>query len=149
MTLDKIYTMQTGLSLKVSTETLQQLFIKNLNEQLLTEFGKIRCTSDLYDYLTVIVHKGAEGLINRRQQWINQKNKTELIDAQPVPFQEFCLFFWRNLDETDPDGDEWNRLIAADSFNQQLSVLLHKLRAVEQRMRQDILMGTELNFGSV
>jgi hypothetical protein len=148
MTLDKIYTLQTGVSLKVSTEALQQLITMNRNGQILSEFEKIRCTADLYDFLTVTVLHGAEDLIKRRQPWISQKNKVDLIAAQPIPFQDFCLFFWRNLDETDPDGDEWNRAIAADSFNLQLSMLLNKLRTAVQQRKKDMTLIADLNFGS-
>ena len=98
MALDKIYTLQTGVSLKVSTDTLQDLIVRDSNEKILPELGNIRCTSDLHDFLTVVVLKGANGLITRRQQWISKKNKANLIAARPVPFQDFCLFFWRNLD---------------------------------------------------
>ncbi|MBX3641162.1 MAG: hypothetical protein KIS65_06885 [Nitrosomonas sp.] len=146
MTLDKIYTLQTGVSLKVSTETLRQLIVRSRNGYILPEFEKIRCTADLYDFLTVTVVQGAEGLIKRRQPWISQKNKADLIAAQPVPFQDFCLFFWRNLDEMDPDGDEWNRAIAADSFNLQLSAVLNKLRIAVQQKKQDVTLIADLNF---
>ncbi len=148
MTLDKIYTLQTGVSLKVSTDALQQLIARNRNGHTLPEFEKIRCTADLYDFLTVTVLQGAEGLIKRRRPWISKKNQADLIAAQPVPFQDFRLFFWRNLDETDPDGDEWNRAIAADSFNLQLSTLMNKLRTAVQQKKQDMTLIADLNFGS-
>lgn len=149
MALDKIYTLQTGVSLKVSTDNLQDLIIRDNNGKVLPSLEKVRCTSDLYDFLTVIVLKGADGLITRRQQWISKKNRANLIAAQPVPFQDFCLFFWRNLDETDPDGDEWNRIIATDSFNQQLSTLLHKLRAAINKKSHEPTLMENLNFSSV
>jgi len=149
MALDKIYTLQTGVSLKVSTDNLQDLIIRNSNEKVLPKLEKIRATTDLYDFLTVIVFKGADGLITRRKQWISKKNRANLIAAQPVPFQDFCLFFWRNLDETDPDGDEWNRIIATDSFNQQLSTLLHKLRAAIRNENHKPTLMENLNFGSI
>jgi len=149
MALDKIYSLKTGVSLKVSTDALQELIIRNRNEKVLPKLEKIRCTADLYDFLTVIVLTGAEGLISRRQQWISKKNKANLISAQPVPFQDFCLFFWRNLDETDPDGDEWNRIIAADSFNQQLSTLLHKLRAAARNEYHELNVMENLSFSSI
>ena len=58
MALDKIYTLQTGVSLKVSTDTLQDLIVRDSNEKILPELGNIRCTSDLHDFLTVVVLKG-------------------------------------------------------------------------------------------
>lgn len=149
MTLDKIYSLQTGVTLKVSTEKLKRLIARDNNGQVLPAFEKIRSTADLHCYLTVTVHRGAEELIKRRQPWINPKNKADLIAARPIPFLDFCGFFWRNLDETDPDGDEWHRLIAADSFNLQLSALLNKLRIAAKRRNQEILSTADLNFGSV
>ena len=120
-----------------------------LNGRECTETGRIRCTTDLYDYLSVIVYKGANGLIKRRQQWISQQNEADLIAARPIPFQEFSSFFWRNLDENDPDGDEWIRLIADDGFYIQLSVFLNKLRAAERRILLDKPISDDLNLGSV
>jgi len=149
MSLDKIYTLNTGVSLKISTDTLQQLIAGDRNDPVLPKLEKIQCTADLYDLLTVIVLQGAEGLIKRRGQWVSKKNKTRLIAAEPVPFQDFCHFFWRNLDETDPDGDEWNRILALDSFNLQLSVLLNKLRIAVHKEDCNTNLLENLNFGSV
>lgn len=150
MSLDKIYTLQTGVSLKVSTMTLQELIANILNGKESVEIGQIRSATDLYDYLSVIVYKGAAGLIKRRQQWISQKNKADLVAARPIPFREFSSFFWRNLDENDPDGDEWLRLIADDGFYNHLGYILSKLRAVEQKMlREKNIAAADLNFGSI
>ena len=150
MSLDKIYTLQTGVSLKVSTTTLQELIANILNGKESVEIGQIRCSTDLYDYLSVIVYQGAAGLIKRRQQWVSQQNKVDLVAARPIPFREFSGFFWRNLDEIDPDGDEWNRLIADDAFYNQLSAFLNKLRAAEQEMlRGKNIAAADLTFGSI
>lgn len=151
MSLDKIYTLQTGVSLKVSTMTLQELIADVLNGREYSEIGQIRCATDLYDYLSVIVYKGAAGLIERRQQWVSQKNRADLVAARPIPLREFSSFFWRNLDENDPDGDEWIRLIADDGFYIQLSALLNRLRAVERKMLLDrnINITADLNLNSV
>ena len=96
----------------------------------------IRSTIDLYAHLSVVVCTGAEELIKRRQRWINHKIKADLIAGQPVPFNSFCNLFWRNLDEDDPDGDEWQQLIASDEFYSQLTILLHKLRIAERSLQQ-------------
>ena len=40
------------------------------------------------------------------------------------------------LDEDDPDGDEWQQLIASDEFYSQLTILLHKLRIAERNLQQ-------------
>ena len=136
MYLDKIYALQTGVSLKVSTMALQELIAKAINTRKFPELQSIRSTTDLYAYLSVVVCAGAEDLIKRRQRWINHKTKADLIAGQPVPFNIFCNLFWRNLDEDDPDGDEWQQLIASDEFYSQLTILLHKLRIAERNLQQ-------------
>lgn len=136
MCLDKIYVLQTGVSLKVSTLALQELIAKAINTRKFPELQSIRSTTDLYAYLSVVVCAGAEDLIKRRQRWINHKTKADLIAGQPVPFNTFCNLFWRNLDEDDPDGDEWQQLIASDEFYSQLTILLHKLRIAERSLQQ-------------
>jgi hypothetical protein len=136
MYLDKIYTLQTNVNLTISTLTLQELMAKALSRQDFLELESIRCTTDLYTYLSVVVYEGAEDFIKRRQRWINNKIKADLIAGRPVSFSSFCNLFWRNLDEDDPDGDEWQRLIASDRFHSQLTVLLNKLRIAERNLRQ-------------
>ena len=146
MSLDKIYTLQTGTSLKISTMALQELIANVKNGREFTKIGQIRCVTDLYDYLYVIVYKGAIGLIKRRQKWLTQKNKADLVAARPIPFREFSNFFWRNLDENDPDGDEWIQLIADEGFYVQLSAVLDGLRATEREILLDKSIATDLNF---
>ena len=146
MSLDKIYTLQTGTSLKISTMALQELIANVKNGREFTKIGQIRCVTDLYDYLSVIVYKGAIGLIKRRKKWLTQKNKADLVAARPIPFREFSNFFWRNLDENDPDGDEWIQLIADEGFYVQLSAVLDGLRATEREILLDKSIATDLNF---
>ena len=136
MYLDKIYTLQTGVSLKISTIALQKLIANAMNWQELSELENIRCTADLYAYLSVVVYEGAEDLIKRRHRWINHEIEADLIARQPVSFSSFCNLFWRSLDEDDPDGDEWQQLIASDQFYSQLAILLHKLRITERNLQQ-------------
>ena len=136
MYLDKIYALQTGVSLKVSTKALQEFITNAISTKKFSELARIRSTMDLYAYLSVVVCAGAEDLIKRRQRWINHKTKADLIAGQPVPFNTFCNLFWRNLDEDDPDGDEWQQLIASDEFYSQLTILLHKLRIAERNLQQ-------------
>ncbi len=136
MYLDKIYTLQTGVSLKISTIALQELIANAIDHCQLSELKSIRCTVDLYAYLSVVVYEGTEDLIARRHLWISPKIKTDLIARQPVSFSSFCNLFWRNLDEDDPDGDEWQQLIASDRFYSQLTVLLNKLRITERNLQQ-------------
>ena len=136
MYLDKIYVLQTGVSLKVSTMALQELIARAINTRKFPELQSIRSTTDLYAYLSVVVCVGAEDLIKRRQRWINHKTKADLIAGQPVPFNTFCNLFWRNLDEDDPDGDEWQGLIASDQFHSQSIAFLNKLRMIERSLQQ-------------
>ncbi|MDO8895256.1 hypothetical protein [Nitrosomonas sp.] len=135
MDLDKIYVLQTGVSFKISTIALQELIANAIGKQKFPELEKIRSTSDLYAYLSVVVCEGAEDLISRRQRWIDQKIKTDLIAGHPVSFRSFCNLFWRNLDEDDPDGDEWQKMIASDQFYFQLTILLNKLRIAERSLQ--------------
>ena len=136
MYFDKIYVLQTGVSLKVSTMALQELIARAINTRKFPELQSIRSTTDLYAYLSVVVCVGAEDLIKRRQRWINHKTKADLIAGQPVPFNTFCNLFWRNLDEDDPDGDEWQGLIASDQFHSQSIAFLNKLRMIERSLQQ-------------
>lgn len=136
MYLDKIYTLRTGVSLKISTIALQKLIANAIDHCQLSELEGIRCTADLYAYLSVVVYDGTEDLIKRRQLWVSPKIKADLIAGQPVSFSNFCNLFWRNLDEDDPDGDEWQQLIASDRFYSQLTTLLSKLRITERNLQQ-------------
>jgi hypothetical protein len=136
MYLDKIYVLQTGVSLKVSTLALQELIAHAINTQKAPELKSIHGISDLYAYLSVVVCAGAEDLIKRRQRWINHKIKADLTAGRPIPFNSFCNLFWRNLDEDDPDGDEWQKLIASDQFYTQMTILLNKLRIAERSLQQ-------------
>ena len=146
MDLDKIYTLQTGVSLKISTIALQELIANAINRQELHEIGSIRNITDLHAYLSVVVHEGAEDLMKRRHFWASNKLKSNLIAGRSVSFKDFCTIFWRNLDEDDPDGDEWQQLIASDRFYSQLTILLHKLRAAERRLHQYKEETPELNL---
>lgn len=136
MYLDKIYVLQTGVSLKISTAALQELIANAIRKQKFPEFESMRSTSDLYAYLSVVVCDGAEDLISRRQPWIDQKIKADLIAGRPVPFNSFCNLFWRNLDEDDPDGDEWQQMMASDQFYSELTILLNQLRIAERSLQQ-------------
>lgn len=148
MDLDKIYTLQTGVSLKISIIALQELIANAINRQEFHEIESIRSITDLHVYLSIIVHEGAEDLMKRRHFWTSNKIKADLIAGQSVSFKDFCSIFWRNLDEDDPDGDEWHRLIASDRFYSQLTILLHKLRATERRLHQYKEETPELNLES-
>ena len=150
MYLDKIYTLKTGVSFKVSTIALQELIINTLNNKMdLAGLKDIRCVNDLYAYLTVIVYEGAEDFINRRSCWANKQIKANLIAGKPVSFNSFCDLFWRDLDEDDPDGDEWQQLIASDGFYSQLVVFMNKLRIAERNLQQYKETNPDWYLGSV
>jgi hypothetical protein len=136
MYLDKIYTLRTGVSLKISTAVLQQLIADAINHCQSAELKGIHSTADLYTYLSVVVYEGTEDLIKRRHRWISPKIKADLMAGRPVSFISFCNLFWRNLDEDDPDGDEWQQLIASDRFYAQLTALLNKLHITERNLQQ-------------
>lgn len=146
MYLDKIYTLQTGTKFKIATSTLQELIANAITRQEFSELEKIRCITDLYAYLSVIVYEGAEDLVKRRQRWTSKKMKANLIAGRSVLFREFGHLFWRNIDEDDPDGDEWHRLIASDCFYSELTGWLHKLRIAEQNICQSNKAMPELYF---
>ncbi len=114
--------------------------------QRMSELTKICCTMDLYDYLSVIIHQGAEGLISRRHAWVS-KIEDNLLAGQPVSYREFDSLFWRNLDEEDPDGDEWYRLTSGEEFRLQLSSLLDILRSVKRRLQQSVDVLPDMNMG--
>ena len=148
MYFDKIYRLQTGVSLKISTFALQELITDAINRQKFPELESIRSTTDLHDYLSVTVYDGVEGLIDRRQRWLDHKVKSALTAGCPVSFHSFCNLFWRNLDEDDPDGDEWHQLMASDQFYLQLTILLNKLRIVERSLLQRREIAPDLFLGS-
>ncbi len=149
MSLDKIYVLQTGVSLKVSTIALQELIANAIDKRKFPNLDRIRSTADLYDYLSVVVCDGAQGLIERRQRWIDSKTKADLLAGRPVSFHDFCNLFWRNLDEDDPDGDEWQQLLASDQFYFELTIVLNKLRIAERSLQHYKGGMPDLSLGSV
>lgn len=135
MYLDKIHPLQTGVSLEISTAALRVLVADAMAGQRVCKLEQIKCPSDLYTYLSVIVHTGAAGLIKRRHPWAG-KIKADLLARRPVAYGSFGNLFWRNLDEEDPDGDEWYRLISDERFHSQLINLLDMIRSAQRRLRQ-------------
>ena len=88
MYLDKIHSLQTGVSLEISTIALRALIRDVMVGQRITELAKICGPMDLYDYLSVVVYKGAEGLICRRHAWVDEI-KNDLLAGRPVSFRGF------------------------------------------------------------
>lgn len=135
MFFNKIHEFQTGVSLEISAAALRALIADALAGQRVFELEQISCPADLYAYLSVIVHTGAQGLIKRRHPWAG-KIKADLLAGKPVAYGRFGNLFWRNLDEEDPDGDAWYRLIADERFHAQLVGLLDMIRTAQRKLRQ-------------
>ena len=93
MYLDKIYVLQTGVSLKISTSALQELIANAIGKQKIPELESLHSLSDLCAYLSVVVSEGAEDLINRRQRWIDQKNKSRLNRRAAGSIQQLLQSF--------------------------------------------------------
>ncbi|MBL8498617.1 hypothetical protein ABF87_04805 [Nitrosomonas sp. JL21] len=148
MDLDKIFTLKTGVTFKISTDGLHALIAQTVQQRQLSSLANIRGIVDLYPYLSVVVYEGSDDLIKRRQRWLSQPMKKALVSKQPIPFDYFCKLFWRNLDEEDPDGDEWQQLIATDRFYFQLTTLLNRVRITERNLQQASEVAAELNFES-
>lgn len=146
MYLDKIHALQTGVSLEISTLALRELIEDTMAGRRIAELAKICCTTDLHDYLSVIVYQGAEGLIDRRHAWIDEI-KNDLLSGHPVAFIKFDKLFWRTLDEEDPDGDEWYRLTSGEEFRSQLICLLGILRSANRRLLQPVNILPDLKVG--
>ncbi|WP_256329337.1 hypothetical protein [Nitrosomonas sp. Nm33] len=146
MYLDKIHSLQTGVSLEISTIALRDLIGDAMVGQRIPELAKICCPMDLYDYLSVVVYKDAEGLVSRRHAWVDEI-KNDLLAGRPVSFRRFDKLFWRTLDEEDPDGDEWYRLISGEEFRSQLISLLGILRSANRRLLQQVDVLPDLKIG--
>lgn len=148
MFLDKIHSFQTGVSLEISTAALRALVADAMAGQRVCELEQIRCPGDLYAYLSIIVHSGAEGLIKRRHPWANEI-KAGLLARKAVAYGRFGNLFWRNLDEEDPDGDAWYRLIADERFHSQLVGLLDMIRSAQRTLHQRVATASDLDWGGL
>lgn len=147
MYLDKIHQFQTGVVLEITSADLRALIADAMAGNRIIELEQIRRPGDLLPYLSVMVHEGAEGLIERRQLWAG-KIKADLVAGKPVSYGSFSNLFWRNLDEEDPDGDEWYRLVANERFDAELTGLLDKVRAAQRILRQSTDTLARMNWAS-
>lgn len=147
MYLDKIHQFQTGVILEISSAALRALIADATMGSRTFELEQIRRPGDLHTYLSVTVHEGAEGLIERRRLWAG-KIKADLVAEKPVSYGSFGNLFWRNLDEEDPDGDEWYRLVASVGFDAELTGLLDKVRAAQRILRQSTDALARMNWAS-
>lgn len=135
MCLDKIHRFQTGVSLVISSSPLRTLIEEATSGERAFELEQIKRPGDLYAYLSVTVHEGAEGLTRRRRPWAG-KIRADLLAGKPVSYVNFANLFWRHLDDEDPDGDAWYRLIAGKGFDAELIGLLDTVRAAQRVLHQ-------------
>lgn len=147
MYLDTIHQFQTGVVLEITSAGLRALIADAMAGNRTIELEQIRRPGDLLPYLSVMVHEGAEGLIERRQLWAG-KIGADLVAGKPVSYGSFSNLFWRNLDEEDPDGDEWYRLVANERFDAELTGLLDKVRASQRILRQNTDTLARMNWAS-
>ena len=147
MYLDKIHAFETGVSLEISTSAIQDLIADASEGERLSELVRITRPEDICALLSVIVHKGAEGLMKRRSRW-GREIRQEVLAGAPVPYEQFTRLFWRDIDEEDPDGDEWHRHFAGAGFAGEVSALLDKVRAAERTLRRsnDVLIRMNWDF---
>jgi len=148
MYLDKMHQFQTGVTLEISSADLRALIADATAGERAFELEQIRRPGDLHTYLSVKVHEGVEGLIKRRRPWAG-KIRTDLLAGKPVSYGSFGNLFWRNLDEEDPDGDEWYRLVASKGFDAELTGLLDKVRSAQRILRQRTDAQVRMNCGSL
>jgi hypothetical protein len=147
MYLDKIHQFQTGVTLEISSAALRALIADAMTGHRAFELEQIRRPGDFHAYLSVTVHEGAEELIERRQLWAG-KIKDDLVAGKPVSYGSFSNLFWRDLDEADPDGDEWYRLVVSEGFDAELTSLLDKVRAAQRILRQSSDALARMNWAS-
>lgn len=147
MYLDNIHPFQTGVVLEITSADLRALIADAMAGNRIFELEQIRRPEDLHAYLSVMVHQGAAGLIKRRRPWTD-KIKASLASGKPVAYGSFGNLFWRNLDEEDPDGDEWYRLVANARFDAELTGLLDKVRTAQRILRQRTDALARMNWAS-
>lgn len=146
MYLDKIHACQTGISLEISTSAIQALIEDAAAGERLFELVQIRRPEDICAHLLVTVYQGAEGLLERRRRWAD-KVKDDILAMKPVSYESFSNLFWRDIDEEDPDGDEWYRLIASEGFAAEVIALLDKVRAAQRTLRRSTDVLIQMNWG--
>lgn len=141
MHLDKIHAFQTGVSVEISTAAVHALIEDAAEGTRLAELARMQRLEDLYPYLTVTVRRGAPALMQRRSRWADGV-RHEILAGKPVSYERFSKLFWRDIDEEDPDGDEWHRDIAGVAFASELVALLDKVRSAQRALRRsdDVLI---------
>jgi hypothetical protein len=147
MYLDKIHLFRTGVSLEISTSPIRSLMADAMEGEHFREFVQIKQPEDIHPYLFVTVHQGADALMKRRSRWVSEI-RSDILAGKPVAFDRFARLFWRDIDEEDPDGDEWHRLFASAAFSAELLALLDKIRIAQRALRHsnDVLIRMGWDF---
>lgn len=147
MYLDKIHAFRTGVSLEISSSAIKALIADAMEGERFPELVRIGRPEDLYPYLAVTVHCGADALVRRRSRWVGDIRK-DLLAGRAVSYSRFIKLFWRDIDEEDPDGDEWHRYFAGAGFAGEIVGLLDKVRAAQRALRQsgDVLIRMNWDF---
>lgn len=149
MYLDKIHSFQTGVSLEISTAAIRALIADATERERFFELVQIKAPEDIYPYLTITVHHGADGLMKRRSRWAREIGN-DILAGKAVPYEQFTRLFWRDIDEEDPDGDEWHRHFASTGFSDEITALLDKIRSAQRALHQsnDVLIRMNWDFFS-
>ena len=145
MYLDKTHVFATGVAIEISTSAIRTLIEDASSGRRFAEIARIRGPEDICAHLSVIVHKGARGLVGRRRRWSGAIGK-EVVAGKPVPYAAFAELFWRDIDEEDPDGDEWFRLIGGNLFAAEIMASLDKVRTVQRTLRRSTDIVTRINW---
>ncbi|PWB55873.1 MAG: hypothetical protein C3F18_05470 [Nitrosomonadales bacterium] len=147
MYLDRIHTFQTGVSLEISTAAIQALIADATEGDRFPELVQIKRPEDIFPYLTVTVHRGADALMQRRSRWAREI-RNDVLAGKAVSYGRFTKLFWRDIDEEDPDGDEWHRHFASTFFAGEITSLLDKVRSAQRALQRsnDVLIRMNWDF---
>lgn len=147
MYLDKIHSFQTGVSLEISTSAVQTLIADATEGERLHELIQIKQPEDLFPFLSVTVHCGAAALMQRRSRWAREI-RSDVLAGKAVSFERFTRLFWRDIDEADPDGDEWHLHFSGAGFAGEITTLLDKVRAAQRALKRsnDVLIRMNWDF---
>jgi hypothetical protein len=147
MYLDRVCTFHTGVSLEVSTASIQAMIENATEREHFFELVQIKRPEDLYPHLSVIVLHGADELMARRSRWAREIRQ-DVLAGTPVSYERFRKLFWRDIDEVDPDGDEWHRYFGGEDFADEIAGLLDKVRAAQRALQRsnDVLIRMNWDF---
>lgn len=145
MYLDEMHTFQTGVRLEVSTAAIQSLIEHATERERFLELVRIKRPEDLHPYLFVTVRHGAEALMTRRRRWARSIRK-DVLAGKAVSYDRFSRLFWRDIDEEDPDGDEWHRHFGSEAFAREIDALLDKVRAAQRALRRSDDVVVRMNW---